>query len=318
MPSKKRGLNKGLNALLAETLGGQESGVKKAPAEKTREVVTSVPIASKVVQPVVTEAVEAKSSKGFGYLSVSKMSPGRFQPRRNIKESELEELADSIKSKGLLQPIVVRKLNGGNYEIVAGERRWRASQLAGLDRVPVVVKELSDEDACAVALVENIQRRDLNVIDEALGIERLIKQFDLTHSEVANALGKSRVSITNLLRMLNLRADVQKMLADGEIDSGHAKVLLAVSDVRQSQLARQIVAKGLSVRETEHLVNAESGGEAERELRVIDPDIKRLQTKLSEKLGAKVLVQHNVKGKGKLVIHYNNLEILEGILSYLE
>jgi len=385
MTQKKRGLNKGLHALLAETIGLKAESkashselveVQASPSNPTvttggRMVVATAPLPSRVSNPaagvvgmpasvgvipaagsmanvaytgtkLVTPTVATIQTTatapltnhgnklnveprlnegGFGYLNIDLLSPGRFQPRRTINETELEELAASIRAQGVLQPIVVRSIGVQQYEIIAGERRWRASRLAGLLRVPVVVKDISDEQACAIGLIENIQRQALNPMEEAIGIERLIKQFDLTHAEVATAVGKSRTAITNLLRLLNLQEDVKKMLEQGEIDHGHAKVLLAVSGARQSQIARQVADKQLSVRETEDLVNNQVVNQTtvvRNTHKPMDPDVKRLQRELSSRLGAVVKIQHTVKGKGKLVVHYDNLESLEGILDCLK
>lgn len=260
----------------------------------------------------------------YRLLAVNKLIPGRFQPRRVIKEEELEELASSIKSQGLLQPIVARPLNAQQYEIVAGERRWRASQLAGLVEVPVIVKTISDEDACAIGLIENIQRQALNPLEEALAVERLIKQFNLTHAEVADAVGKSRVSITNLLRLLNLEAEVKKLLEQSALDVGHAKALLTVSGAKQIEIAKKVAEQQLSVRETEALVNfaglsrSATAPGTRNQTKALDPDVVRLQRTLSDKFGATVKIQHSAKGRGKLIIHYQNLDVLEGILQYLE
>jgi ParB family chromosome partitioning protein len=252
-------------------------------------------------------------------LPVDVLKPGRYQPRKTFDEDALEELANSIKSQGIIQPIVVRPMNEG-FEIIAGERRWRAAQRAELAEVPVIVKDLTDEAALAMSLIENIQRRDLNVIEEAEALDRLIREFRLTHQEVAQAVGKSRTGVTNLLRLLKLNIDVRLLVENGDIEMGHARALLSLEGLEQSKVAQAIVKKGLSVRQTEvlirrvHDVKAAHRGEAEKP----DPDVLRLQNELAEKLGANVRIQHTAKGKGRLVINYNSLEELQGILEHVD
>lgn len=252
-------------------------------------------------------------------LPVDLLQPGRYQPRRVFDDSALQELADSIKAQGIIQPIVVRRMND-RYEIIAGERRWRAAQLAGLMDVPVVEKALSDEAALAMSLIENIQRQDLNVIEEAEALDRLIREFKLTHQEVAQAVGKSRTGVTNLLRLLKLNPDVRHMLEEGQIEMGHARALLGLSGADQSKVAQAIHSRGLSVRQTEvlirrvHDVKAHGRGEKEK----LDPDILRLQTDLSEKLGAAIRIQHTAQGKGRVFIQYNSIEELQGILEHIQ
>lgn len=270
-----------------------------------------------------SEANSADSSekKELYKKLVSQLKPGKYQPRRNISEEELDSLADSIKQQGMLQPIVAREIKSGSYEILAGERRWRAAQKAGLKEVPVIVKNVSDKDALAIGLIENIQRENLNPLEEAKALERLSKDFELSHQQVATLVGKSRAVVTNLLRILNLRAEVKMMLDRGELDLGHAKVLLALSDNLQVQAAQEVVNKQLSVRETEALVASYSRGtdksEKSKQNRPEDPDIRRLQLSLSEKVGAKVSINHNNKGKGKIEIRYSTLDELEGILEHI-
>lgn len=264
-------------------------------------------------------SIEEKKS-GLLELEVTQLQPGRYQPRHSMDETQLEQLADSIRSQGIIQPILVRKIKADKYEIIAGERRWRAAQKAGLQRVPVVVKEVSDEKAMAMALIENIQREDLNALEEAHALERLSKEFGLTHEQVAEAVGKSRTTVTNLLRLLTLTEDVKRLLEKGKLAFGHAKVLLGLKSHQQNQAARVIIDKELSVRETEQLVarftETVSKSKAIKK-EVMDPDVKRLQNTLSEKLGATVEIQHK-QGKGRVLIHYNSLEELEGILEHLE
>lgn len=272
---------------------------------------------NEVAESVSKPAAEQKA--GLSTLPIEKLKRGQYQPRQYMDDDALQELAESIKAQGIIQPIVVRKLLvGDQYEIIAGERRWRAAGRAGLDRVPVVIKEISDEVAMAMALIENIQREDLNVVEEAVALNRLIQEFGLTQQEAADKVGKSRVTVTNLLRILNLNMDVRLLLEQGKIELGHAKVLLALDGDRQSQIARIVSLKGLSVRETEQLVKQQLQGKKAVKSAPMDPNIKHLQTDLSEKLGAKVTLQHGHNGKGKLVIHYASLDELDGILSHIK
>jgi ParB family transcriptional regulator, chromosome partitioning protein len=215
-----------------------------------------------------------------------------------------------------VQPIVVRSLPSGSYEIVAGERRWRAAQLAGLETIPAVVRRIPDESAIAIALIENIQRENLNPVEEAMALQRLIDEFGMTHQKVAEAVGRSRAAVTNLLRLLTLNDDVRKLLDEGRLDMGHARALLALEGRAQSQAAQQVIRRELSVRETESLVRRllEKPGAAKRNRSTIDPDVRALQQKLSDKLGAKVRIQHNRRGKGKLTIEFGSLEELDGVL----
>jgi len=263
---------------------------------------------------------EAREDSGLVELSVDKLHPGRYQPRKHIGEAELEPLVSSIKSQGIIQPLVVRMLARDNYEIVAGERRWRASIKAGLDTVPVIVREISDESACAIALIENLQREELNAIEEALAFERLIKEFSLSHEKLAGLIGKSRSVISNSLRLLNLRQDVQTFLERGDLEVGHAKVLLAISGALQSKLAREIVARDLSVRDSENLVaraSADSGLKAVKPKLANDKDVENLERKIADKLGALVKIQQTNKGAGRLTIKYNSLDELDGIVQHL-
>lgn len=251
-------------------------------------------------------------------LPIEKLQRGQFQPRRHIASDALQELADSIKAQGIIQPIIVRRVKMMDmYEIIAGERRWRAAQLASLDKVPVVIKDISDEVTVAMALIENIQREDLNAIEEANALSRLVEEFGLTQQEVAERVGKSRTSVTNLLRILNLNPDVKLMLEQGKLELGHAKVLLALEHETQSQIARIVSLRGLSVRETEDLVKKQLEGHVKKSKPPTDPDIVRLQNRLSETLGSKVKVMHAKTGKGKLIINYNSLDELDGILEHI-
>ena len=244
---------------------------------------------------------------------------GKYQPRRDMHPEALEELAESIKVQGVMQPIVVRPIGDGRYELIAGERRWRATQLAGLDKIPAVIRDVPDEAAIAMSLIENIQREDLNPIEEAMALKRLQDEFELTHQEVATAVGKSRTTITNLLRLIALTDDVKVLLERGDLEMGHARSLLTLEPNVQREIGRQIVAKGLSVRQTEALVRVYQEGKSKTKS-VVTPsaDIRRLEERLSEKLGAGVEIQHSAKGKGKLVINYNSLDELDGILNHIQ
>ncbi len=240
----------------------------------------------------------------------------RHQPRRVVDPEALEELARSIRTRGVVQPVVVRPSEDGrHYELVAGERRWRAAQMAGLDAIPAVVRELSDEAALGVALVENIQREDLNPIEEALATKRLIDDFDLTHQEAGDAVGRSRAAVSNLLRLLELREDVRRRLEAGELEMGHARALLSLQGETQSRAAAEVVARGSSVRETEALVRRLSAPPRDPPSRASDPDLRRLESDLSERLGAAVAVRHGARGAGRLVIRYGSLDELDGILA---
>jgi ParB family chromosome partitioning protein len=305
MAAKKRGLGRGLDALL----GGNNAAIKPQ---------TSEPVAL-AETPDAPSAV-AKDGE-LRQLPVEMVQRGKYQPRRDIHPEALEELAASIKAQGVMQPIVVRPISAEKYEIIAGERRWRATQLAGLDVIPAVVRQIADEAAIAMALIENIQREDLNAMEEALALSRLQKEFELTHQQVADAVGKSRATISNLLRLMTLKEDVQRMLEHGDIEMGHAKALLGLPLERQSAAANTVASKGLSVRQTESMVRQmleEAASPSASKSRQLDPDIKQLQDSLSEKIGVPVTVQHGAKGKGKLVLKYNSLDELDGILSHIK
>ncbi|MHA7816473.1 MAG: ParB/RepB/Spo0J family partition protein [Pseudohaliea sp.] len=253
-------------------------------------------------------------------VPVDLIQRGKYQPRKDIEPESLQELADSIKAQGLMQPIVIRPISDKRYEIIAGERRWRAAQLAGLGEIPALVRDVTDEAAIAMALIENIQREDLNPIEEAVALQRLQREFDLTQQEVAQAVGKSRSTVANLLRLMSLEPEVRTLLEHGDIDMGHARCLLSLAGAAQCQAARQVAARGLSVRQAEALVRrllaeAERGPE---EKPALDPDIRRLQDDLSERLGTRVQIQHGKGGKGKLVLSYGSLEELDGILGHIQ
>jgi ParB family chromosome partitioning protein len=247
-------------------------------------------------------------------LKVSVLKPGKYQPRTHMDQESLAELAESIKAQGVMQPVLVRPVSPGYYEIIAGERRWRAAQIAGLQEVPALIREVPDEAALAMSLIENIQRENLNPLEEAMGIQRLIKEFGMTHQAASQALGSSRSAVSNLLRLLNLPSPVQELLMQGKIDMGHARALLVLSAARQIETANLIVHKQLSVRETERLVHRIEHPVAKSRPKH-DRDLLRLQEDISTKLGTQVVINPGKKGKGTVVIHYSNLDQLEGILS---
>lgn len=250
-------------------------------------------------------------------VPVAQLQPGKYQPRSRMDQGALAELAASIRAQGLMQPILVRPLVNGAYEIIAGERRWRAAQLAELQEVPVVVRQVADEAALAMALIENIQREDLNALEEALGIQRLIDEFGMTHESAAMALGRSRSAVSNLLRLLSLPEPVREMLHCGEIDMGHARALLSLPLLKQIEIAQQVVRKNLSVRETERLVQQLLEGAPAREIKPIDPDVARLQEEVAERIGAKVLIKPGKKGSGRITIDYASLDQLDDLLGRL-
>ncbi|MCE9775622.1 ParB/RepB/Spo0J family partition protein [Shewanella algae] len=290
MTPKKRGLGKGLDALLSTSHAASK---KRDDAEQSK-----------------VDAGETLLT-----LDVDLLQPGKYQPRKDMSPEALEELAESIKAQGVIQPIVVRKISDDKYEIIAGERRWRAAQIAKLDKVPCIVKQVADEAAVAIALIENIQREDLNAMEEAIALNRLIEEFDLTHQQIADAVGKSRATVSNLLRLNGLNEPVKRLLEYGDIEMGHARALLALQDEEQTSVARLVVAKELTVRETERLVNKVLNPAKEAEKPVKDTDVARLESQLIERLGAKVSISHGSKGKGKIVINYQNLAELDGILA---
>lgn len=310
MAAKKRGLGRNLNALL----GGSATPIQAEPvsSENAEESASS------------ESATVTTVSNGDGELRqmpVELIQRGKYQPRRDMHTEALEELASSIKAQGVMQPIVVRPISADKYEIIAGERRWRASQLAGLDTIPAIVRQIADEAAIAMALIENIQREDLNAMEESMALGRLQQEFELTQQEVADAVGKSRSTVTNLLRLMTLREDVQRMLEYGDIEAGHAKALLGLPAAEQSSAANTVVSKGMSVRQTESMVRRmleEQANSSTKQKKTVDPDIKQLQDSLSEKIGVPVSVQHGAKGKGKLVLKYNNLDELDGILNHIK
>jgi len=250
-------------------------------------------------------------------LDVSAIRPGRYQPRTHMDDTSLAELAQSIRSQGLLQPLVVRPLEQG-YELVAGERRWRAAQMAGLEKVPALVREVPDDRALVMALIENVQREDLNPMEEAAAVQRLVEEFSMTHDQAADAVGRSRSATSNLLRLLKLAKPVQESLMRGAIEMGHARALLALDGARQIELANRIAARGLSVRETEALVQRLLRAPAQPRRKKHDRDLARLQDQLSERLGTTVQIRPARKGRGTLVLHYSSLDHLDQLLKRLK
>jgi len=302
MSAKKRGLGRGLDALL---------GASTAPRPGEAD---AAGVAASEGQPQVV-----KEDGALKQLPVDLVQRGKYQPRRDIDPESLQELADSIKVQGVMQPIVVRPISDRKYEIIAGERRWRATQLAGLDVIPAVVRDVSDQAAIAMALIENIQREDLNPIEEAMSLQRLQQEFELTQQEVANAVGKSRSTVANLLRLMTLQEEVRRLVEHGDLEMGHARALLALDGAEQSHAARSVVGKGLSVRQTEAMVrNVLAHKDQPAPDKRIDPNIRQLQDDLAQRLGARVQIQHSAKGKGKLVLAYNSLDELDGILSHIK
>jgi len=251
-------------------------------------------------------------------LPVEQLQPGKFQPRSRMDQDALKELAESIKTQGVIQPILVRLVTTGKFEIIAGERRWRAARMAGLQAVPVVVRDIPDHQALAVALIENIQREDLNPLEQAIGIQRLINEFGLTHQSAAEALGRSRAAVSNLLRLLELAPPVRDLLADGKLDMGHARALLALPALRQVELANEIAAKGLSVREVEKRVGALASRPKPRIPRTVDRDVARLQEELAQKLGTRVQIKQKGRGRGALIVEYDNLDQLDVLIEKLK
>lgn len=296
---KRKGLGRGLDALL----GGMNQ-------EANRD--TAV-----IGDPAIAQPSQA-ANDGLSHLPVDIIQRGKYQPRRDMQNEALEELAESIKAQGVMQPIVVRPIADGRYEIIAGERRWRAAQIAGLDKIPAVIKDVPDEAAIAMALIENIQREDLNPIEEAFALKRLQDEFELTHQEVAAAVGKSRTTVTNLLRLISLSDEVKRLLEHGDIEMGHARALLTLDETDQRELARQVVSKDLSVRQTEALVRRVQQQLTKAvPMDKVDPDIKKLEESLAEQIGVPVQLQHSAKGKGRLVLKYNSLDELDGILRHM-
>lgn len=278
---KKRGLGRGLSELLGDVVAPTSASDKPQDIQK---------------------------------LPIEFLQRGKYQPRKDMDPDKLRELADSIAAQGIIQPIVVRQLHDDKYEIIAGERRWRAAQLAELAEVPVLIKDIDDRSVMAVALIENIQREDLNALEEAEALHRLLDEFELTHQQIAESVGKSRTTVTNLLRLLDLASDVKTLLGRGQLEMGHARALLGLDEAKQLEIANKAVKQNLSVRAVEKLVRELHEQKPVTSTKKVDPDTLRLQRELSERTGAKVEINHQANGKGKLVINYSSLEELDGII----
>ncbi|MFG6158621.1 ParB/RepB/Spo0J family partition protein [Halomonas sp. 1390] len=302
--TRKRALGRGLDALIGANARRRESlDLPEVEIEEGLEPAAPLP-------PAADERLER--------LPLGQLSRGKYQPRRDIQPEALEELADSIRAQGVMQPIVVRPVGEARYEIIAGERRWRAAQLAELDVIPAVIREVSDEVALALALIENIQREDLNPVEEAMALKRLLEEFSLTQQQTADAVGRSRAQVANLLRLLTLDPEVQTLLERGDLDMGHARALLALSGAKQRKAAHEVVNKDLTVRDTEALVKRLANGEpAKPAPEAPSADVAGLETRLAEVLGAPVKIQHGRGGKGRVTIRYASLDELDGILEHI-
>ncbi len=307
MVNKKRRLGRGLDALL-----GTPSSAQKSPQG---EVTPAKQEGSVATQPASTGPADNRHMRE---IPIEWIRPGKYQPRKEFDQEKLEELASSIKSQGIMQPIVLRQLEEEAYELIAGERRWRACQLAGLASIPALIRDVDDESAIALSLIENIQREDLNPMEEAMALSRLLEEFDLTHQQVAEAVGKSRSNVSNLLRLMNLAPSVARMLVSGDLEMGHARALLSLDDARQEQAALDISDRQLSVRQAEALVRGMLKAETAmpKETAGVDADTRRLELRLSEKLGQKVHIAHSAKGRGKVTINYASLDELDNILHH--
>lgn len=297
MSVKKRGLGRGLSDLgLNELLSRMSTDTAVVNASED----------------------EGESQPKLQHLNVDNLQPGKYQPRKDIDPKTLEELAESIRSQGIIQPIVVRAVDANNYEIIAGERRWRAAKIAGLKEIPVVIRDVPDEAVIAMALIENIQREDLNAIEEAMALHRLSQEFSLTHQQIATVVGKSRATISNLLRLLSLPPHIKQMVEKKELEMGHARALLSLDEERQLQVANQIIAKNLSVRDTElyirRLLNLSDIPVREEK----DQNLAQMEKNLSKRLGARVTIKKKDENKGKLIVHYRNQDQLSAIMAYLE
>jgi ParB family chromosome partitioning protein len=299
MAPKNKGLGRGLDALLA----------------------TSKSVADKEAQNAKDESSKYDSDNELKKIPIEFLQAGKYQPRKDMDDQALEELAASIKAQGIIQPIVVRQIDNEKFEIIAGERRWRAAQIAQLDVVPCLVKNIADDAAVAIALIENIQREDLNAMEEAQALDRLMVEFNLTHQQVADAVGKSRTTVTNLLRLNGLEPAVKTLLGNGDIEMGHARALLSIPGDLQTRLAQQVADEGMTVRQTETLVKKSQNTDtiaSQKPTSKVDPDVTRLQNRLADSLGTNVKIDHNTKGKGKLVISFGDLDQLEGILAKID
>ena len=321
MVKKKSRLGRGLGALLGDVKATTQPAQTKKGSDTDADTNTDVNTEGGNTA-LKTPVSDSRSSVSSGYreIPIDQLQRGEYQPRVRMDKDALAELGESIKSQGILQPLLVRPLEKGQYEIIAGERRWRGAQLAGLQTVPAVVREITDQTAMAVGLIENIQRENLNAIEEAKGYQRLLEEFGLTHQEVSEAVGCSRAQVTNLLRLLALHPKVQAMLESEDIDMGHARALLGLPENQQTGAANLVRSKKLSVRQTEQLVKTIIRGEtksSEKESTQSNADITRLENDLSSRIGAQVNIQHGAK-KGKLVIHYHSLDELDGILERIK
>ncbi|MCW4152081.1 ParB/RepB/Spo0J family partition protein [Halomonas sp. 18H] len=307
MTRKQRALGRGLDALIG-------ANAKRRDSLDLPEVDTTLDeVAEGDESPRVPETEERLERLPLGQLG-----RGRYQPRRDIQPEKLEELADSIRAQGVMQPIVVRQIEAGRYEIIAGERRWRAAQLAELDVIPAVIRDVSDEAALALALIENIQRESLNPVEEAMAMKRLLDEFELTQQQAADAVGRSRAQVANLLRLLSLDPEVQTLLERGDLDMGHARALLGLSGAKQRKAAHEVVNKDLTVRATEALVKQLNAGGPKKPAKAAPgPDVARLESRLGDLLGAPVKIQHGQSGKGRVTIRYASLEELDGILEHI-
>lgn len=285
MAVKKRGLGRGLDALLGA---------------KTKD------------------SSGNKSDGNLTEIDVELIKPGKFQPRTKMDMMKLRELADSIKAQGMVQPVIIRSIGKNKYEIIAGERRWRAAQIAELTRIPVVIREVDDRQTIAMALIENIQREDLNPLEEAKALQRLIEEFELTHKQAAEAVGRSRVAVSNLLRLLDLHINVKKLLDDGEIEMGHARAILALEKNQQLKAAQEIISKAMSVRVAEKFIKTYGQAQPVAIIQKPDTDIVRLEQELTEKLCSTVSIKHNKNGKGKLIVSYHSVDELDGILARIK
>lgn len=317
---KRRGLGRGLDVLLGMANSGRDEPDTDHPPE--------TPIMTENATMMVTEArADTLGESALRQIALDRIQSGRYQPRVDLHQDTLEELAASIREQGVVQPVVVRPL-GDKYELIAGERRWRAAQMAGLSEIPAVVRDVPDSAALAISLIENIQRENLNPLEEANALHRLVEEFSLTHEEAARAVGRSRAAVSNLLRLLSLQPEVRTMVENGDMEMGHARTLLALEDRdRQIEIAHTVADQGLSVRETEELVrdllSAPSASTTPDEKpaskrSIADPNIRRLQDDLAERLGTRVVFQHGARGKGRLVIQYNSLDELDGILAHIK
>lgn len=308
--TRKPALGRGLDALIG-------AGARRRDSLELAGNGTSMDLASETKNSAAEDMTEDRLER----LPLGQLTRGKYQPRRDIQPEALEELADSIRAQGVMQPIVVRPIGVDRYEIIAGERRWRAAQLAELDVIPAVIREVSDEVALALALIENIQRENLNAVEEAMALKRLGEEFELTQQQIADAVGKSRTQVANLLRLLALDPEVQTLLERGDLDMGHARALLSLNSAQQRQVAHEVVNNDMTVRATEALVKKVQTSQAPiapTSRQPKQPDVARLETQLGELLGAPVSIDHGQKGKGKLTIRYTSLEELDGILNHIK